>query len=186
MGSLDLYRIQESKNDPQKKKKLNKFRFLVVLNVLVWGLKVSLDVPYGSLGISKLQFLIKKRYIKNSQLFFFNFWLLKPLILIGSGSICESGFVFGSGFTWNAGFGSVTWSEFSESGSTRRKPATNLSVSCVSFCHSFSLSSACWYCADLCLAYIVTSAPVSLSLCTCLILPYSHTRKKNIFLITVC
>ncbi len=51
----------------------------------------SLDDLYGSLGISKLQLLIKKRYKKNFNLFFFNFWLSKHWIRIGSGSISGSG-----------------------------------------------------------------------------------------------
>jgi hypothetical protein len=44
------------------------------------GFSCSLNVLYGSLGISKLQFLIKKRYIKNFKLYFFlQFLVIKTL-----------------------------------------------------------------------------------------------------------
>ncbi len=65
MGSW--IRIQEGKNDPQTKKKVNKFHFFEVLDVFlrVEGFSCSLDVLYGGLGISKLQFFfIKKRVNK--------------------------------------------------------------------------------------------------------------------------
>ncbi len=52
------------------------------------------------LDMSKLQFLIEKRYKTISAVFFFfTFWSSKPWIRIGSGSV--------SGSTWNAGSGSV-------------------------------------------------------------------------------
>ncbi len=63
------------------------------------GFSCSLDVLYGGLGISKLQFFLsknwKKRYTKKISAVFFNYIFL--VIKIGSGS------VFGSGVTWIAG-----------------------------------------------------------------------------------
>ncbi len=45
------------------------------------GFSCSLDVLYGGLGISKLQFLIKKRYKTNFQLYIFllQFLVIKTL-----------------------------------------------------------------------------------------------------------
>jgi hypothetical protein len=55
--------IQEGKNDPKKLEKREDSSF-EVLDALFCGLKASLvawlDVLYGGLGISKLQFCIKK------------------------------------------------------------------------------------------------------------------------------
>ncbi len=50
------------------------------------GVSCSLDVLYGGLGISKLQFMIKKIFKKFPAVIFFNFWSSKPWIRIGSGS----------------------------------------------------------------------------------------------------
>jgi hypothetical protein len=45
------------------------------------GFSCSLDVPYGGLGIIKLQFLIKKKIKKISAVFFFfNFWPSKTSV----------------------------------------------------------------------------------------------------------
>jgi hypothetical protein len=52
-------RIQEGKNDPKKLKKGENFYLL-----RAEGFSCSLGVLYGGLGISKLQFLIKKIKIK--------------------------------------------------------------------------------------------------------------------------
>ncbi len=41
------------------------------------GFFCSLDVPYGGLGISKLQFFILKKYIKNFRCIFFKFLVIK-------------------------------------------------------------------------------------------------------------
>jgi hypothetical protein len=46
------------------------------------GFFCSLGVLYGSLGISKLQFLIKKIEIKFSAISFFQFYVIKPWIRI--------------------------------------------------------------------------------------------------------
>jgi hypothetical protein len=46
------------------------------------GFSCSLDILYEGLGISKLQFLIKKRYTKFSAVFFFVFWSSIPWIRI--------------------------------------------------------------------------------------------------------
>jgi hypothetical protein len=74
-------RIQEGKNDPQKRKNLINLVFSSAECSLLRaeGFLCSLDVSYGSLGISKLQFLIKKRYTKNLQLFFLQFLVIKTL-----------------------------------------------------------------------------------------------------------
>jgi hypothetical protein len=61
----------------------------------------SLDVLYRGLGISKMQFLIKKRNKIFSCIFFSICGHLNPGSISGSGSV--SGFV--SRFTWNAGSG---------------------------------------------------------------------------------
>ncbi len=47
------------------------------------GFFYNLDIPYGGLGIGKLQFLIKKNNKKFSAVIFFQFWSLKPWIRIG-------------------------------------------------------------------------------------------------------
>ena len=46
------------------------------------GFSCSLGVLYGGLGISKLQFLIKKLKIKFPAVNFFQFWVTKPWIRI--------------------------------------------------------------------------------------------------------
>jgi hypothetical protein len=46
------------------------------------GFSCSLGVLYGGLGISKLQFLIKKIEIKFSAINFFQFYFIKPWIRI--------------------------------------------------------------------------------------------------------
>jgi hypothetical protein len=56
--------IQEDKNDPQKKKKVKKFH---VLNC--WMFSCSLGVLYRGLGISILQFLIKKYFFFSFKFF---------------------------------------------------------------------------------------------------------------------
>jgi hypothetical protein len=57
--------IQEGKITTKKQKGLINF----ILKY--WMFSCSLDVLYGGLGISKMQLLIKKGYIKNFQLYFF-------------------------------------------------------------------------------------------------------------------
>jgi hypothetical protein len=55
-------RIQENKNDPQKLKKVQNLHVLSA-GCSLWrveGFSCSLGILYGGLGISKLQFLIKK------------------------------------------------------------------------------------------------------------------------------
>jgi hypothetical protein len=61
-------RIQEGKNDPKKLKKGENFYLL-----RAEGFSCSLGVLYGGLGISKLQFLIKKIKIKILVVNFFQF-----------------------------------------------------------------------------------------------------------------
>ena len=77
-------RIQEGKNDPQKYKKSRIFMFLSTGCSLLRaeGFSCSLGVLYGGLGISKLQFLIKKIEIKFPAINLFNFRSSNP----GSGS----------------------------------------------------------------------------------------------------
>ncbi len=76
-----LIRIQEGKNDPQKYKKSTIFMFLSTGCSLLRaeGFSCSLGVLYGGLGISKLQFFIKKIEIKFPAIyFFFNFRSSNP------------------------------------------------------------------------------------------------------------
>jgi hypothetical protein len=77
-------RIQEGKNNPQNRKKSRIFMFLNTGCSLLRaeGFSCSLGVLYGGLGISKLQFLIKKIVIKFPAINFFNFRSSNP----GSGS----------------------------------------------------------------------------------------------------
>ncbi len=62
MGSLDPY------PDPGGQKWTRKIEIL-----RAEGFSCGLDVLYGGLGISKLQFLIKKRYKKMSACIFLHF-----------------------------------------------------------------------------------------------------------------
>jgi hypothetical protein len=60
-------RIQEGKNDPKKNRKKDRisiFRSAGCSLLRAEGFSYSLGVLYGGLGISKLQFLIKKIKIK--------------------------------------------------------------------------------------------------------------------------
>ncbi len=69
-------RIQECKNDPQKLKKVQNFHVFLSTGCSLLraeGFSCSLGVLYGGLGISKLQFLIKKIEIKFQLKFFFQF-----------------------------------------------------------------------------------------------------------------
>ncbi len=109
-------RIQEAKNYPEKK----------WINFIYWsagcsllraeGFSCSLDVLYEGLGISKLQFLIKKRKKQIFPVFFSIFCHQNPGSRLGTGSGPESGFPWnagsgfgtGSGFIWNAGF-PISW-----------------------------------------------------------------------------
>ncbi len=119
MGSLDpiRIRIRNPNTDPdpgvQKwptKKKLIHFFWSAGCSLLrAECFSCSLDVLYGSLEISKLQFLIKKRFKKFSAVFFcLQCLVIKPWIRIGSRS----------GFTWNVGSWSVSGSRGYESGFT--------------------------------------------------------------------
>ncbi len=85
-----------------------------LINLIFWsarcsvlraeGFSCSFDALYAGLGISKLQFLIKKDTTTFQLYFFLPFLVIKPWIRIRSG------------FTWNAGSGSV--SGYNESAST--------------------------------------------------------------------
>jgi hypothetical protein len=70
----------------------------------------SLGVLYGGLGISKLQFLLKKKKIKILVVNFFQFYIIKPWIRIRDP---ESG----SAIRRNAGSGSVSGSALNQCGS---------------------------------------------------------------------
>jgi hypothetical protein len=63
-SNLSWIRIQAGKNDPPKIEKSTEFSCFEVLDVLFRGVEegfsCSLGVLYGGLGISKLQFLVKK------------------------------------------------------------------------------------------------------------------------------
>jgi hypothetical protein len=76
------------------------------------GFSCSLGVLYGGLGISKLQFLIKKIEIKIPAIIFFQFKVLKPWIRIRDLDP-ESG----SAIRKSAGSGSVSGSALNQSGS---------------------------------------------------------------------
>ncbi len=71
----DLYRIQIGQNDPRKWRKLT----CAVLRDEDFS--YSLDVLYGGLGISKLQFLMKKINKKISVVNIFQFLVIKTLDL---------------------------------------------------------------------------------------------------------
>jgi hypothetical protein len=61
---------------PIKIEKVKKFHVLKCWKAE--GFSCSLDVLYGGLGISKLQFLIQKMKKNVQLLFFFNFWSSNP------------------------------------------------------------------------------------------------------------
>jgi hypothetical protein len=90
--------VQEGKNDPKIEKKCRIFMFLSTgcSFLRAEGFSCSLGVLCGGLGISKLQFLIKKIEIKFPAINFFNFRSSNP----GSGSAIRknagSGFLSGS------------------------------------------------------------------------------------------
>jgi hypothetical protein len=70
---------QEGKNDPQKRKKRNKFRGAGCSLLKADGFSCSLNVFYEGLSICKLQFLIIKKY--SAVIFFFHFLVIKTLDL---------------------------------------------------------------------------------------------------------
>jgi hypothetical protein len=72
----------------KNRKKSRIFMFLITGCSLLRaeGFSCSLGVLYGGLGISKLQFLIKKIDIKFLAINFFNFWSSNP----GSGSVIRN------------------------------------------------------------------------------------------------
>jgi hypothetical protein len=76
---VDWIRIQEGKNDPKNIKKLRNFMFWSAGYYLLTaeGLACSLDFPYGGLGISELQLLIKT--ILKYVLIVFKFLVIKTL-----------------------------------------------------------------------------------------------------------
>ncbi len=80
-GQWIRIRIQEDKNDSQKKKKLRNFSFWSAgCSVLrAEGFSCSLDVFYGGLGISKLQFFIQKNIKFFSAVNFVQFLVIKTL-----------------------------------------------------------------------------------------------------------
>ena len=77
-------RIQEEKNGPKNRKKSRIFMFLSTGCSLLRAdsFSCSLGILYGGLGISKLQFLIKKIEIKFPSINFFQFKVIKPWIRI--------------------------------------------------------------------------------------------------------
>ncbi len=76
------------------------------------GLSCSLGVLYGGLGISKLQFLMKKIKIKFLVVNFFQFLIIKPWIRIRDPDPKS-----GSAIRKNAGSGSVSGSALNQCGS---------------------------------------------------------------------
>ncbi len=76
------------------------------------GFSFSLGVPYGGLGISKLQFFIKKIEIKLPAINFFQFSVIKPWIRIRDPDP-ESRSVIRK----NAGFGIISGSALNQWGS---------------------------------------------------------------------
>jgi hypothetical protein len=74
--------VSGSRRAKMTHKKVNKFHFLKYWMFSFEGFPCSLDLLYGGLGISKLQFLIKKRYLKKFQFFSFIFCSSKPWIHI--------------------------------------------------------------------------------------------------------
>ncbi len=88
------------------------FMFLSTECSLLWakGFSCSLGVLYGGLGISKLQFLIKKIEIKFPTINFFQFQVIKSWIRIRDP---ESG----SAIRKNTGSGSVSESALNQCGS---------------------------------------------------------------------
>ncbi len=66
-------RIQEGKNDPKKIEKKDRIFIFWSSLLRAEGFSCSLGVLYGGLGISKLQFLIKKIKIKFLVVQFFQF-----------------------------------------------------------------------------------------------------------------
>ena len=105
-------RIQEGKNDPKNWKKVRIFIFWSDGCSLLRteGFSGSLGVLYGGLGISELQFLIKKIKIKFLVVIFFQFYIIKLWIRIRDP---ESG----SAIRRNAGSGSVSGSAVNQCGS---------------------------------------------------------------------
>jgi hypothetical protein len=65
-------RIQEGKNEPQKKSRIFIFLSTGCSLLIAEGFSCSLGVLYGGLGISKLQFVIKKIEIKFPAINFFS------------------------------------------------------------------------------------------------------------------
>jgi hypothetical protein len=83
-------RIQEGTYDPEKKLRNFIFRTAGCSLLRAEGFSCSLDVLYE--GISKLQFLIKKRYKKVFSFFSPFFGHKNPGYLTGSRSVSGSGF----------------------------------------------------------------------------------------------